>query len=245
MPRRARLRLAAYPVHVIQRGNNRSACFASDTDYLVYLAILNDKAKAFDCAIHACVLMTNHVHLLVTPARLDGVSLMMKHLGEVYVRYFNRNHQRTGTLWEGRFRSGIVQERGYLLACYRYIELNPVRAGMVAHPRDYRWSSYRANAEAAPSTLITPHAEYLALAPDEARLAAYRALFEGAMSEADLNAIRAATNGGYAIGDTDFKAELAKRLGRRVEAADPGRPRNQLRQKMWSDPELNRGLSPI
>lgn len=142
MPRRARLRVAGLPLHLIQRGNNRSACFYADEDYTLYLHHLGELARKFRCAVHAYVLMTNHVHLLLSPVREDGPSLLMKHLGQRYVQYINKTYRRSGTLWEGRFRSSIVQERGYLLRCYRYIELNPVRAGMVRHPRDYRWSSY-------------------------------------------------------------------------------------------------------
>jgi len=146
MPRRARLRLAGLLLHIMQRGNNRTACFFADEDYALYLHHLKELSRKFRCAVHAYVLMTNHVHLLLTPAREDGPSLLMKHLGQRYVQYVNRTYRRSGTLWEGRFRSSIVQERGYLLRCHRYIELNSVRAGMVMHPRDYCWSSYCSNA---------------------------------------------------------------------------------------------------
>ena len=182
--------------------------------------------------------MTNHVHLLLTPDAADGASLMMKHLGQCYVQYFNRKYDRSGTLWEGRFRSSIVQERDYLLTCYRYIELNPVRAGMVRNAEEYRWSSYGANARGVRSTLITPHAAYLALARErDGRLCAYRALFDSPLTEAGLNEIRCAVNAGYATGDDVFKTMLAGRLGRRVEPGDPGRPRTRFRApKTWSVP---------
>lgn len=230
MPRRARLRVAGYPLHIIQRGNNRSACFRSESDYLVYLSHLEEQAARFGCAIHAYVLMTNHVHLLLTPEGAEATSLMMKNLGQRYVQYFNRRYARSGTLWEGRFRSSIVQEDRYLLACYRYIELNPVRAEMVAHPRDYRWSSYRANAHGVHSALIMPHPALWALADEpERRSAAYRALFERTLSERDLNEIRDAANGGFALGDEAFKSILAGRLGRRVRRGEPGRPRTPNR----------------
>jgi putative transposase len=225
-------------------------CFRADVDYLVYLVLLKERAEKFGCAIHAYVLMTNHVHMLLTSDHADGASLMMKHLGQCYVQYFNRKYGRTGTLWEGRFRSSIVQEREYLIACYRYIELNPVRAGMVEHPRDYRWSSYGCNAEARPSALISPHPVYLALGEREQRFAAYRTLFNSALTDVELKGIRAATNGGYAIGDDAFKTQLAERAGRRVDRRQPGRPKTKGgRPETGSVPDfeldLKQGLSPI
>ena len=239
MPRRARLRLAEQPVHLIQRGNNRSACFCAPKDQSLYLHLLAEQAHKFDCAVHAYVLMTNHVHLLLTPATADGPSLLMKHLGQRYVQYINRTYGRSGTLWEGRFRSSIVQERGYLLRCYRYIELNPVRANMVRHPGDYSWSSYCSNAESQPSKLLTPHAEYLALgATDEQRQAAYRALFCLPLDADWLNEIRQATNAGYALGNEDFKTQIAVALARRVDRGRSGRPRKNLCQASTEQQKL-------
>jgi len=139
------LSLPGIPWHIIQRGNNRSVCFHGEQDYQFYLHCLKEFADKFGCAVHAYVLMTNHVHLLLTPAREDSARLLMKHLGQRYVQYINRTYQRSGTLWEGRFRSCLTQSEEYVLACYRYIELNPVRAGMVMRPQDYRWTSYHAN----------------------------------------------------------------------------------------------------
>src|SRR5687767_13304379 len=226
MPRRARLRLAGLPLHLIQRGNNRSACFYADEDYALYLHHLKELSCKFRCAVHSYVLMTNHVHLLLTPVRKDGPSLLMKHLGQRYVQYINKTYRRSGTLWEGRFRSSIVQEQGYLLRCYRYIELNPVRAGMVGHPRDYRWSSYLTNGEGTRSDLLKPHEEYLALDRQEAeRLAAYRALFRSELDAKEVEEIRGATNGGFALGNERFKAEVAAMLGRRVQPGVSGRPK--------------------
>lgn len=141
MPRRARLSLPGIPWHIIQRGNSRSVCFYDEEDCRRYLDELSELAPRFGCAVHAYVLMTNHVHLLLTPVREDSAALLMKHLGQHYVQYVNRVYRRSGTLWEGRFRSCLTQSEDYVLACYRYIELNPVRAGMVRHPGDYRWSS--------------------------------------------------------------------------------------------------------
>jgi len=160
MPRRARLAIAGIPWHIIQRGNNRSACFYTDEDYLYYLDHLKQQGDKFGCAIHAYCLMTNHVHLLITPKAIDSASLMMKHLGQRYVQYINRTYRRSGTLWEGRFKSCLAQEDRYILTCYRYIELNPVRAGMVIHPRDYRWSSFGFNGDGLESELIRPHSDY-------------------------------------------------------------------------------------
>jgi putative transposase len=231
MPRRARLRVAGLPLHLVQRGNNRSACFYADEDHALYLHHLEELSRKFRCAVHAYVLMTNHVHLLLTPVRQDGASLLMKHLGQRYVQYINKTYRRSGTLWEGRFRSSIVQEQGYLLRCYRYIELNPVRAGMVKHPRDYRWSSYPANAEGKPSRLLRPHEEYWALGrQDSERLAAYQALFRSELDPKEVQEIRTAVNGGFALGNARFKAEVAAMLGRRVEPGLSGRPKNNSKR---------------
>ena len=139
MPRRARLVVPCIPWHIIQRGNNRTACFYENSDYQYYLDTLAEQAIKYGCRIHAYCLMTNHVHLLLTPEQYDSAALLMKHLGQRYVQYINRGYRRSGTLWEGRFRSCLVQERNYVLACYRYIEMNPVRAGMATHPAEYRW----------------------------------------------------------------------------------------------------------
>lgn len=225
MPRRGRLRVAGLPLHIVQRGNNRTPCFYRPADYSVYLRHLEELAGKYHCAIHAYVLMTNHVHLLLTPEKEDGPSLMMKHIGQRYVQYVNRTHVRTGTLWEGRFKSSIVERQDYLLRCYRYIEMNPVRAGMVRHPRDYPWSSYLSNAEGRSSQLLVPHEEFLSLgrSPEE-RHAAYAGLFESRIDPQQLDEIRLAANGGFALGSTSFRAQIAAMLGRRVERGRPGRP---------------------
>jgi putative transposase len=145
MPRRPRIIVPGIPLHLIQRGNNRQACFFADADYLTYLDWLDDYAKSTGCLIHAFVLMTNHVHLLLTPEKQDSAGNLMKRLGQRYVQYINRSYRRSGTLWEGRFRSCIVQQEEYLFSCQRYIEMNPVRAGIIQHPDEYQWSSYQAN----------------------------------------------------------------------------------------------------
>src|SRR5687768_5698044 len=201
MPRHLRLALPGQPLHVIQRGNNRGPCFLDPRDNVLYLGLLAEEAEACGCAIHAYVLMTNHTHLLLTPGRTDSASRMMKHIGEKYVLHFNRRHDRTGTLWEGRFRSCVVDTELYLLRCQRYIELNPVRAGMVSRPSAYHWTSYRANAGHEASTFLQPHPVYLALArAPQSRCARYREFFKEPLSWEQIQEIRDMTNGGYALG---------------------------------------------
>jgi REP-associated tyrosine transposase len=225
MPRHARAILPDVAVHIIQRGNNRSACFHRDADHLVYLDHLRELSRRHGCEIHAYCLMTNHVHLLVTPRAANACALLMKNLGQRYVQYVNRSRERTGTLWEGRFRSCIAQSDRYVLACYRYIELNPVRAGMVAHAGDYRWSSYLANAGAVRNSWLAPHPEYLALGQnDDARRAAHRALVTSGLDPAQLTEIRAATHSGGALGDAAFRSLAARALGRRLTPGRAGRP---------------------
>jgi len=220
---------AGLPQHIIQRGNNRCICFADDQDFACYANWLRQSAACFHVSVHAWVFMSNHVHLLATPDTEDGISHMMQALGRRYVRYFNRRHERTGTLWEGRFRSSLVQTTNYLLACYRYIELNPVRAHMVAEPSQYPWSSYRCNALGVDSRLHAPHDEYLKLGDSGAeRLRGYRALFLAREQCALVDDIRQAVNRGLALGDPDFKQAIEQASGRRITPATKGRPR--LRQ---------------
>lgn len=178
MPRSARVILPDVPVHVIQRGNNRQDCFYSTRDYRLFLRWLQEYAVLSACRVHAYVLMNNHVHMLLTPSNADSVGHLMKRLGQQYVQYFNRTYKRSGTLWEGRYRSSLVQEDAYLLACYRYIELNPVRAGIVPDPSQYRWSSYRHNGLGEYSELLSPHQNYLELGrTGSERRKNYRSLF--------------------------------------------------------------------
>jgi len=201
MPRRARIALPDVPLHLIQRGNNRQACFFADDDRHHYLDWLAALAPRCGCTVHAWVLMSNHVHLLLTPDAPDGAGRLMKALGQRYVQYVNRSYRRSGTLWEGRFRSCIAAEEAYVLGCYRYIELNPVRAGMVDHPADYPWSSYRGNADGLAGRVpLTPHPLYLALGRDDReRRAAYRELFHSELEQGLLDEIRSATSGNFAL----------------------------------------------
>ncbi len=232
MPRRARITLPNVPLHLIQRGNNRQACFFADEDYRFYLDWLAEYAEKTDCRVHAYVLMTNHVHLLLSPGHAGAAGALMKALGQRYVQYVNRIYRRSGTLWEGRFRSCPTQEETYLLACQRYIELNPVRAGMVEHPAEYPWSSYRANAQGEADALLKPHRLYQALGRDAAdRQAAYRELFRHELESGLVDEIRRATNGNFALGNERFAAQVSLALDRRVVPGKSGRPRRVLEQE--------------
>jgi putative transposase len=225
MPRRPRVQLPGVPLHVIQRGNNRQACFYAEEDYRFYLEWLAEYAKKAGCQVHAYVLMTNHVHLLLSSIRADGVGALMKGLGQRYVQYVNRQYRRSGTLWEGRYRSCLVQQDAYLLSCQRYIELNPVRAGMVEHPGEYRWSSYGCNGQGQTDPVVVPHLLYLQLGETAAeRRRRYRALFRSDMDDKLLEQIRSATNGNYVLGAERFAEQIAQTLGRRVSRGKAGRP---------------------
>lgn len=188
-------------MHVVQRGNNRGACFFSDGDRLAYLRFLRESGVEAGCQVHAYCLMTNHVHLLLTPDAADSCAMLMKRVGQLYVQHVNRVHGRTGTLWEGRFRSSIAATEHYVLACHRYIELNPVRAGLVSHPHDYPWSSYRGNAEGREDPLLSPHPAYRALGLDpEGLCGAYRGLFDVGLDSRLLEDIRGASRDGRPLG---------------------------------------------
>ena len=228
MPRRARITLPGVPHHVIQRGHNRQPCFYADEDYYFYLDWLEDYSADMGCAIHAYVLMTNHIHLLVTPKDEQSLGQMMKRLSQRYVQYINRTYRRSGTLWGGRFRSCITQGEDYVLACYRYIELNPVRAGMVDHPSEYPWSSFGANGQGKPNLLLTPHQIYIEIDQDaERRISLYRELFRYQLEPGLIDEIRKATNSNLALGNDQFKETVANILGRRVVPGNSGRPRKK------------------
>jgi putative transposase len=201
MPRTARIVIPELAIHLVQRGINRADCFFAEKDYSAYLGCLAHYAARFECSVHAYCLMTNHVHLLVTPHAAGSCAALMKNLAQRHAQRMNVRLERKGPLWEGRFRSGLVACEHHLLACYRYIEMNPVRAGLVASPAEYRWSSHCANAGGEAARFITPHAAYLGLAAsDEHRPSAYLALFEQPVEQNLLDEIRKATSGGFVIG---------------------------------------------
>ena len=224
MARLPRFVIPGQPQHVIQRGNDRQNIFRSDDDYKFYLEKLLDAAEKNGCHIHAYVLMTNHVHLLVTPQTEHGIGKMMQSLGRYYVQYFNKKYKRTGTLWEGRYKATLIDTGEYLLTCMRYIELNPVRAkGMVSKPSDYLWSSYSFNALGKDDNLITPHIEYKRLgATEKTRQSAYSKLFRISIPDITLNNIREATNKAWVLGNSRFKSRISKKLNRSVESSGQG-----------------------
>lgn len=226
MARLIRVSPIGVPQHIIQRGNNRQVCFASDEDMSAYLGWLKEYAKKYEVSVHAWVLMTNHVHLLCTPGSSGGISNMMQSLGRSYVRYFNQTYQRSGTLWEGRYKACLVQTEHYLLELYRYIELNPVRAGLVSDPADYKWSSYHSNALGVQSELLTAHEIYLALGDNAtSRRARYSDLFKADMDVQLLKEIQHCVHRGLAIGHEQFKQQIEVLTGKRVSAKKRGRPK--------------------
>ena len=218
MARLPRFVIPGQPQHIIQRGNNREPIFFSDEDYQFYKEKLLDCSKKHNCEIHAYVMMTNHVHLLVTPHTEDGLSKLMQSLGRYYVQYINYYYERTGTLWEGRYKATLIDSNAYMLTCMRYIELNPVRAGMVDRPGDYPWSSYAYNAQGKADELVTPHVLYNHLSSTDAeRRKAYRQLFRSLINDVTLNDIREATNKAWVLGNDHFKNKVEKQLERRVK----------------------------
>ncbi len=233
MARLPRFVLPGQPQHVIVRGNNRSEIFCADADYRFYLEKLQLACVAHGCDVHAYVLMTNHVHLLVTPHEQQSLSKAMQMLGRYYVQYYNYCYQRTGTLWEGRYKATLIDSETYLLTCMRYIELNPVRADMVSHPSEYPWSSYHYNALGQPNELVTTHLEYRRLGKiDKARQTAYRQLFKHHIPESGVAEIRDATNKAWVLGNDRFKRRIQQKLGRRVEPAAKGGDRKSEQFKI-------------
>ena len=225
MARLPRLTLAGYPHHIIQRGNNRQLIFADTQDFETMLALLAENARKFAVAVHAYVLMDNHFHLLATPATAEALPLMMQAVGRSYVRYFNNRHGRSGTLWEGRYRSTVIESERHLLACMVYIDLNPVRAGMVGQAAEWRWSSHAHSVGLRADGLITPHALYWALGNTPfAREAAYGALVQAGVSAGQQNALTDAALRGWALGEEAFVAAIQKKSARRVSKAKAGRP---------------------
>lgn len=226
MPRRPRIHLDNVPLHIVQRGHNRQPCFFAEEDYLAYLHWLGEALKKERCALHAYALMTNHVHLLVTPKKAEAVPRLIIALGRRYVQYINTTYRRSGTLWDSRYKSSVIQADTYLLTCQRYIELNPVRAAMVDDPAHYRWTSYRHNALGQANPILTPHALYLALGQDEAqRLSTYRALFRAQLDKSTIDDIRLALNQNQPLGNSRFYDKIERMTGQRREAKPRGRPR--------------------
>lgn len=224
MPRRPRLFLPDQPQHLVVRGHNRDPVLARHEDFQFLYQCLRDAAHRNGVAVHAWVLMHNHIHLLLTPATELSLPRTMQAVGRRYAQYFNRCYRRSGSLWEGRYKSTLVDTDGYLLACYRYIELNPVRAGVVRRPDDYPYSSYATNALGRADPLVTPHPVYLALVggqgmesplhslPPEPDLSAYRDLFDDTLSRRQLTEIRRGTQNGLGIGQADFLLRVASLL---------------------------------
>ena len=243
MPRRPRIKLAGIPQHVVQRGINREPCFFAEEDYHCYLHWLEKAAADWHCALHAYVLMTNHVHLLVTPETGTGIAKLMQAVGRRYVQYINRSYKRTGSLWEGRYKSSMIQAETYLLTCMRYIELNPVRAGMVKDPGQYRWSCYRHNGLGQADSRITPHPLYLAIDRNDAdRHAAYRALFRSELDDEALSDIRLALSQGQPLGHGRFGDRICAAAGVRRTQKRPGRPAGQPNQPGDMDTQTGFGF---
>jgi putative transposase len=217
--------LADVPAHVVQRGNNRRATFFCDDDFLYYRRRLAEGLKRFRVALHAYVLMTNHVHLLMTPQDRGGISQVMQHLGRIYVLHVNRAYRRTGTLWEGRHKASLVCAGEYLLTCMRYIESNPVAAGMVESPELYRWSSYHANAWGEADELLTEHPVFLRLGEtDKDRQRNYRALFDSPVADDDVKLIGQSLAFNYPLGNDRFRNEIECALGLKIGHCRRGRP---------------------
>ena len=236
MARLPRYILPGVPQHVIQRGNNRSPIFCSEKDYLFYLEKLLEASQTHGCQIHSYILMTNHVHLLVTPNEENSISKMQQALGRCYVQYFNYHYHRTGTLWEGRYKATLINSEEYLFTCMRYIEMNPVRARMVQNPAQYKWSSYHYNALGKPDLLITLHQQYDLLGQTSSkRQLAYFTLCQTVLSPNDLNNIRQQTNKGWILGSERFKNQMKEKISRPLEAKIKGGDRKSQQYK-----EINR-----
>ncbi|MBS1170871.1 MAG: transposase [Burkholderiaceae bacterium] len=229
MARTARLVIPNMPHHIIQSGNDRQSIFRDDADYQAFLAWLRDAARQFRVALHAYVLLPNQVHFLATPVDETGLARMMQWIGRYYVPYFNLKYSRTGTLWQGRFRTSVIESEQYFLPCCRYIEMNPVREGLVAHPADYRWSSFAHHVGDRSDSMVTDHPLYWAMGntPFE-REAAYKAWILQAVSDDEIDALSRAVAKGWTLGSDEFKIALEKRTSRRVRPGKKGRPRKRV-----------------
>ncbi len=237
MARLPRFVIVDQPQHIIVRGNNREPIFYADDDYQFYLETLKKACSKHQCDIHAYVLMTNHVHLLITPHKNDGLSKVIQMLGRYYVQYFNHSYQRTGTLWEGRYKATLIDSEHYALACYRYIEMNPVRANMVNHPAEYPWSSYAYNALGKANELVVEHTLYKRLgANSQLSCEAYRALFDVAIPQKTIEEIREATNKSWVLGSDFFKETIEAKINRPMSPRGKGGDR---KSKAFKD-KINR-----
>jgi putative transposase len=242
MARLPRFVLPGYPQHVIQRGNNRQPILQDEEDYWFLWGRLRDAAEKFQCEIHAYVLMSNHFHLLLTPQQENGIGKLMQYTGRYFVQHVNRRYDRTGTLWEGRYRATLVDPDGFLLPVSRYIETNAVRADLVAAPGDYDWSSYAANALGAEDELVSPHPVYRALGASAAqRQQAYQAAFEQPMSDAMLERIRNSTNKAWVLGDDVFCQEVESQLNRRAQPRPRGGDRRSAAYRKSREQGAGRG----
>jgi len=232
MARLPRLSIPGLPQHIVQRGNNKQVCFFEEQDYTVYLDKLKEYSRKYQVDVHSYVLMTNHVHLLLTPNEANGISRLIQSLGRYYVRYINQTYGRTGTLWEGRYKSTLVDSERYFLIVSRYIELNPVRAAMVEHPAEYPWSSYQYNAVGKPIALIEPNSCYLSLGKTKhERQMAYRALFDQGIPDYTLQEIRDSINKAWVLGSDRFKKQIEAQSGRRASPSQRGGDRKSEKYK--------------
>jgi putative transposase len=226
MPRKPRFRLVGFPQHIVQRGNDRQPTFRTENDFRTFKHYLAEASAEHRCAVHAYCLMTNHVHLLATPAWSDAIPKTLHAVSQRYAAYFNRSYERSGTLWDGRYRAALVDSDAYVLTCYRYIELNPVRAQIVALPEHYAHSSFRHNALGVIDALISEHSVYTSLsATTVGRRERYGNLISEGLTEAQLTAIRETTSGESVLGSDAFRRAVAQRVQRSVELRRIGRPR--------------------
>lgn len=225
MPRKPRFFLPNIPVHAVVRGNSRNNIFFDDSDRARYLDLAKEASQKCSVSVYAYVLMDNHVHWLINSDMPESISKFMQYIGRKYVPYFNRKYNRSGTLWEGRFKASLVDSEGYLLNCYRYIELNPVRAGMVVSPVEYPWSSYHANALGKSDVLLRPHDVYLGLAMDSfERYRVYQAFVSQKNDEGSIETIRSALQTGTPLGGSEFKSKVEGLIGASVGYTQRGRP---------------------
>lgn len=229
MARQPRLALPGYPHHVIQRGNNRQPIVLDEADRRMLYSLWLEESQRHKVAVNAYVLLDNHFHMLLTPPSDEAMSLMMQSVGRTYVRYFNKRHKRSGTLWEGRYKSSLIDSEGYLLTCMAYIDLNPVRAGLAESAEDFSWSSYKHLAGQSIDKLVTPHALYWGLGNTPfAREAAYAEFVAGGLSVATQKALTESALKGRVVGRPDFLTSLEKNTQRQILPQKAGRPFKKL-----------------